>query len=276
MPPASAPSSELLRLGAGELFFQRHDADGDVIGGFMHLGNVETLELTTTDDVLIKKSSMSRGRPVYRKVTRSRDVVLRAVGDEFNANNLALMLMGSIVYATAAATPVVAQVLFANVPAATLGAALGGQFFHVGALNIGTVSLAVGATALDTDDWSMHSAQMGVIYIKPTAPTTTNGADDLTVTYTPAAITGTNSPVVRGGTENEIHGSVLFIEDNSAGENHILRCWKVSITPDGALGLISEEFATFALNMTLEDDSTGVYGGTAADPLYHIQYAPAA
>lgn len=274
MPAATTPSSENLKLGAGELFFQRHDDDGVPVGGFVHMGNVETLELTTTDDILIKKSSMSRARPTYRKVTRSRDVILRAVADEFSPENLALALMGDVVYATDTADPVVAQVLFANVPAATLGAALGNQYFHVGALNINTVSMDLGAAALDADDFEVHSAPMGIIRIKPTSATVTNGADDLTIDYTPAAISGVVSPVIRGGTKSEIHGSVFFREDNSAGYNHLLRAWKVSSTPDGAIGFISEEFGQFALNWTVEDDSTGVYGGTAADPLYHIQRVP--
>jgi hypothetical protein len=273
---ASTPSAENLLLGAGQLFFQRFDADGVALGGMLPLGNVETLELTTTDDKLVKKSSMSRARPVYKSVTRSRDIILRAVADEFNADNLALMLMGSVSYETAAATPVTDSVLYADVPAATLGAALGGSYFHVGGLNIGTVTMKVGATALDTDDFEVVNAQMGLIYIKPTAPTTTNGTDDLTVTFTPQAITGTASPMVVGGTETEIQGSVLYISDNTSGENFILRVWNVSVSPDGALGLISEEFGTFVLNMAVQDDSNGAHGGSADDPLYHIQYVPAA
>lgn len=269
-----APSAEDLLLGAGQVFFQRFDADGNPTGGMLHLGNVETLEITTTDDKLIKKSSMSRARPVYKSVTRSREVVLRAVGDEFNPDNLALMLMGNIEYATEAAVEVADKVLFADVPAATLGAALGGQYFHVGALNIDTVSMKLGATALDTDDFEVVNARMGLIRIKETSTTVTNGADDLTVTYTPQAITGTESAVVRGGTETEIQGSVLYISDNTSGQDTILRVWNVSVAPDGALGLISEEFATFALNMTIQDDSNGDHGGSADDPLYHLQYVP--
>ena len=273
--PFKTPSSELLRLGAGELFLDRHDPVTGAQSGFKHVGNVETLEITTTDDKLVKKSSMSKGRPVYKSVTRSRDVILRAVGDEWSSDNLAMMLMGSIAYATAAATPITDRVLMADVPGATLGAALGGKFFHVGGLNIGTVTAKVGSTALVlTTDYTVYNAKMGVIKITETSAVVTNGTDDLTITFTPAAITGTASPVVRGGTESEIEVSVLFIEDNSAGENHILRVWNASVSPDGALGLISDEFATFALNMAIQDDSQGVYGGSASDPLYHVQLVP--
>lgn len=275
MPPFKSPSKELLRLGAGEFLFDRFDPVTGASTGFRHLGNVETLEITTTDDKLVKKSSMTRSRPVYKSVTRSRDVILRAVGDEWSADNLALMLMGSIAYATQAATPVVDQILSLDVPAATLGAALGDKYFHVGKLNIGTVSMKVGATSITAGvDFTVYNGKMGLIKILAGSAVVTNGADDLKVSYTPIAITGFDSPVVRGGTETEIEGSVLFIEDNSAGENHILRVWNASVSPDGALGLISEEFATFALNMALQDDSQGDHGGTVDDPLYHLQLVP--
>jgi hypothetical protein len=274
MPPLKSPSSELLRLGAGELLVDVHDPVTNLQTGFKHMGNVETLEITTTDDKLVKKSSMSKARPVYKSVTRSRDVVLRAVGDEWSADNLAMMLMGSIAYATQAATPVVDQILMADVPAATLGAAIGERYFHVGMLNINTVSMKIGTTSLTSSDFVVYNAKMGVVKILATSTAVTNGTDDLKVSYTPTAITGTGSPVVRGGTESEINVSVLFIEDNSAGENHILRVWNASVTPDGALGLISDEFATFALNMAIQDDSQGLYGGTTADPLYHLQFVP--
>lgn len=276
MPPLISPDAELLRLGAGQLFYDRWDADGNP-QGFKHIGNLDSLEITLTPDVLIKRSSMTRSRPVYKKITRAIDTVVRAVGNEWSVDNLALMFMGDVAYATATAVEVADQVVFANVPStgtATLGYQLGGRYFHVGALNINTVSMDLGAAPLDSADFAVANAGMGLLYILPTSTQVTNDTDDLTVTYTPAAITGQNSPVVRGGSQAEVQGSLLFLEDNSAGENHIFRAWSASVTPDGALGLISEEFATFALNFTLQDDSAGLHGGSAADPLFHCQLVP--
>lgn len=276
MPPYENPSAELLRLGAGELFGDRHDSVTGAMTGFRHLGNIESITLTLTDDRLVKKSSMSKARPVYKSVTRSRDVVMRAVGDEWSAENMALMWMGSVAYATVAATPVADKILMADVPTGTLGSILGNKFFHVGALNINTVTMKLGSTSLTASDFVVYNAKMGIIKILATSTQATNAADDLLVSYTPTAITGKNSPVIRGGTESEINMSFLFIEDNSAGENHILRVWNASVSPDGGFDLISDEFATFALNAALEDDSQGVYGGTVDDPLFHSQLVPAA
>jgi hypothetical protein len=270
------PNKEDLLLGAGELFFRRLDADGNPIGGFLHMGNMDTLEITTNDDVLTKRSNMTRARPVRKRVTRSREVILRAVGDEFNPDNLALIFMGSVAYATDAGTGVVDKVMHENLGAGTLGSQLGGQFFHVGAVNIDTVSMKVGSTSLDADDFEVYDAAMGFIYIKPDAPTVAVSGDDLLVSYTPETITGKESPIVRGGTETEIQGQVLYKTDNTSGRNGILRVWNVSVAPDGAVGLISDEWGSFALNMTIQDDSVGRYGGTEDDPLYHFQMLPRA
>ncbi len=271
-----SPDPELIKLGAGSLYLDVWDALGAKTG-MRHIGNVDTLETTTTPDILTIRSNMTANRPVRKKIVRATDLVLRAVGDEWSMDNIALLTMGDKIYRTATAVPVVDKILFANVPAATLGSALGGKYFHVGDLNIGTVVLELGAATLVLGtDYTIHSAPFGLLYIMPTSAAVTNGTNDLQVTYTPQAITGTNSPVVRGATRSEVGASLLFLEDNSAGENHILRVWRVSITPDGAFGLISEEKATFALNMTIEDDTIGQYGGTAANPLYEMQLLPPA
>ncbi|MBA3684606.1 MAG: hypothetical protein H0W72_05125 [Planctomycetes bacterium] len=267
------PSSDYLKLGSGECFIRLIEA-GVLADEWRHLGNVETLEVTTTDDKLVKKESMTRARAVYKSVTRSRDIIIRLVGDEFSPENLALMMMGSVAYATQTAVAVVDQVLMADVPASTLGAALGGQFFYVGALGINTVTLKLGATSLGASDFEVYDPAMGLIRVLEGSAEVTDGAKDLLVSYTPTAITGKNSPVVRGGTETEIEAQFMFMSDNTAGENAILRAWRVSISPDGALGWISDEFAQFALNLAVQSDADGNYGGSAADPLYHAQFLP--
>lgn len=274
MPPLKTPNAELLRLGAGQLFYARWDENGVALS-FDHIGNLDSLEITETPDILLKKSTMTAGRPTYKKITRSIETVLRAVGNEFSMENLALMFMGTIDYTTQTATPITAQILVANVPTGTLGSILGGSFLFVGKFNIDTVSMDLGAAALDADDFEVWSAQMGVIRIKETSATVTNGTDDLTIDYTPQAITGTDAPVVHGGTVSEIQGSLVYFEDNSAGENHILRVWSASATPDGAMGLIQDDFGTFTLSFTLQDDSAGLHGGSDASPLFDYQFVPA-
>ena len=272
----TTPHPDLLLLGAGQCFFAQI-TDG-VVGPMRHLGNCEALELTTTDDVLIKRSSMSAGRPIYKKINRAREQTFRVVGNEFDHHNMALMTMGHVVYTTQAATPVVDQVLQTDVDTlgtGNLGAVLGDRYYYIGALSATAITVDIGATPLVLGtDYEVHSADMGVIKILPGSTLTVAAGDDLTVSYTPAVITGTAAPAVSGGTQSLIEGQFMYVADNSSGPNGIMRAWRVSITPDGALGLISEEFATFALNMTATDDTQGLYGGSAEFPLFVVQYLP--
>ena len=271
----ATPNADLLLLGAGQCFF------APIVNGeiqpFRHLGNCEALELTTTDDPLIKRSNMTRGRPVYKKVNRGREQTFRVVGNEFDAHNMALMTMGHVEYTTQAATPVVDRVLVTDVDtlgAGTLGEVLGDRYFYVGALLIGTVTMKLGATTLTASDWEVHNADMGIVKILSGSAQAVAAGDDLLVSFTPVAITGTDAPIVSGGTESEIEGQFMYVADNSSGPNGIMRAWRVSLTPDGALGLISDEFATFALNMTAQDDAQGLYGGNEDFPNFYIQYLP--
>lgn len=271
----STPHPDLLLLGSGSCYFAPI-VDG-VLQPFRHLGNCEALELTTTDDPLIKRSNMVAGRPVYKKVNRGREQTFRVVGNEFDAHNMALVTMGNVAYTTQAATAVTDRVLLEDVDligTGDLGDRLGERYFYVGALLINTVSMKVGSTSLAAGSFEVVNADMGIVKILAAAAEAVTAGDDLLVSFTPTAITGVDAPVVRGGTEAEIEGQFMYVADNGSGPNGIMRAWRVSITPDGAVGLISDEFATMALNLTAQDDAQGLYGGSPDVPVFEIQYLP--
>lgn len=268
-----SPDPELLRLGAGQLFIDIWDDDG-LSTGFFHAGNLTSLEITLTPDVIIKRSTMTRSRPVYKKLIRSIDTVVRAVPDEWSVDWLSIFLLGDLAYTTQPVTAVVDQILMANVATGTLGSVLGGQVFAVGKYNIGSVTMDLGATPLTADDFEVLSGRYGLVRIKATSTQATNGADDLTVSYTPVAITGQAAPSIRISTTPDRGCSMLFIEDNTLGENHIFRAFSASPTPDGTLGFISDDFASMAVNFTLQDDSAGLHGGSVANPLADLTLVP--
>lgn len=257
--PNVTPSADNLLLGTGEVWFNRFDANGDPTG-LRHLGNVETLEITTTDDVLEKFSSMQAGRPLYKRVTRRRTVNLRAAVDEFVADNIAIALMGeAVVTAAQAATAVVDEpVAAATVP---------GTYFKTAKLGpITSVSVEFGATpgVLGTD-YEIYDPDVGIIYILP--DTALTGA--VTVSYTPTAYAD-GLTQIKGGTKNLIEGSLLFRGNTDQGPRYLLEVWKVSAGPDGALGLISEEFAQMGLNFGVQADKVG----HPDNPLYSLIQLP--
>lgn len=254
----AAPSSENLLLGKGQLFFDRFDANG-VSTGRVHMGNIDTFEITTSDDNVEKYSAMSAGAPLYKRVNRKRTVTCRVTGDEFNADNLALMIMGSKSVLAQAATPVVDEALApATVPGAYYKTA------KLGPISAVTMEFGGVAGVLNTD-YAIINADVGLVRVLP--GTALTGA--VTISYTPTAYTD-EVTVVSGGDSGIVQGSLLFIGDPSAGPKVMVEVWSVSVTPDGALGLISEDFAQLSLNMAVQADEAG----HPDSPLYNVTYLP--
>lgn len=260
MPPQTAPSSENLIMGAGSVYFDRFDAAG-VATGLKHLGNVSTLELTTEDDPVDKYSSMTAGRPLYKRVNRRRTITLRLTGDEFHPENMALGTMGSQATLVQAATPVVAEAVYAST--------IKGAYFRtkkLGPITAVAVKFGVATGVLNTD-YAIINAAVGLIRILP--GTAQTGA--VTIDYTPTAYTAPSGPqTVSGGVSGIIQGRVTYISDNSTGPNVIIEFWKCSITPDGAIGFIGDDYAEMSLSAAVLDDSAA----HPASPLYEIQYLP--
>lgn len=259
-PVQTAPSSENLLLGKGQMFFERFDANGAGMG-MRHMGNVETLEITTADDNVDKNSSMTAGGPLYKRVNRRRTVTLRAVADEFTAENLAMMMMGETATLAQAATAVVGE---AVAPVTNAG-----TYFKTKLLGPVTgVAVHFGATlgVLGTD-FAVVNPDVGLIRILP--DTILTGA--VTVDYTPTAYTSPDGPqVIKGGTAGTVEGSVLFVGDPASGPAMQLEVWHVSVSPDGAVGLISDDYAQMTLSMAIMEEAL-----THPDnPLYQLTYLP--
>lgn len=73
-------------------------------------------------------------------------------------------------------------------------------------------------------------------------------------------------PKVSGATVSIIEGELLFLGDPSYGPCYNAEFWHVSITPNGDIGLLSDDFATFELNFTCLDDSIN----HPDDPMYRL------
>ena len=260
MPVQPTPSGENLLVGKGQVLFDRFDANG-LKTGFRHLGNVSSMELTTADDVIEKFSSMSAGAPLYKRVNRRRNVTLKLTMDEFDPENVALALMGETSVLVQAATAVVAEPIFPST--------VKGSFFKLAKLGPYTgVSIKFGVTAgVAGVDYRVVDAKAGVYQIL--LGTALTGA--VTADYTPTAYTSTTGPkVVGGGISGVIEGQLMFIGDPSTGPKTIVDVWRLNISPDSAVGLISDEFAEMGLTAGVLDDSAL----HPSNPLYQVTYVP--
>jgi hypothetical protein len=258
-----APSSENLLVGKGQCFFNRFDANG-VGTGLRHLGNVDALEITTDDDVIEKYSNMSADAPLYKKVARRRNVGLRATMSEFSAYNAAIVLMGTLQETySQAATAVVGEPLTTS---AVKGAYY--KFAKLGPHTSITIKQAAATLVLNTD-YEVTDPDLGIIHLLESSVTVTNGST-ITADYTPTAYAAGEIVDIYGGEAGKVEGSLLFVGDPTTGPRQIVEIWKVSFNPDGAIGLISDEFA-----------DVGVTGRVMADPaghpgnkLYRSRYVP--
>lgn len=261
-------SPDNILVGAGQLFIAR------IASGtkekLRHAGNVSTLELTTEDTKIQKYSSMTAARPLYKESLQRRIVRARAVFDEFSTENLALALQGAIDLSDSqAATPVVDEILEANVPAATLGAARGGVWYQLAKLGpIASVTVKLNAAVLVQDvDYELdhNNAMIGIL---TASVATTNGTDDLTISYTPTAYS--QIVRIRGGSDSRVEAGAVYAPDPSDGPRHKIEWWRGAVTPDGPIGFISEDFGSMTLNFALQDDSAGQYGGSRTYPTHRV------
>lgn len=260
MPAQAAPSSENLLLGKGQVYFDRLTLAG-VSQGLRHLGNIETGEIGTDDDVIEKYSSMVANSPLYKRVNRRRNVTLKLTGNEFHPENLALFTMGTQSTLAQAATAIVGEAITATT--------IPGIYYKTLRLGpISAVALRFGGVAgvLGTD-YAIVDANTGLIRILP--GTIKTGA--VVIDYTPTSYAATTSPqIVSGGAQGVIEGRMLFIGDPAAGPKMMVNIWRCSISPDGALGLISDDFAAMGLTAAVLDDTTN----HPSSPLYEVTYLP--
>lgn len=73
-------------------------------------------------------------------------------------------------------------------------------------------------------------------------------------------------PKVSGATVGNIQGELLFLGDPSYGPCYNGEFWHVSLTPNGDIGLLSDDFATFGIDFTCLDDGAN----HPDDPLYRL------
>ncbi len=252
----------LLLLGRGKLYFDRLNSSGAHTGE-RFLGNCTRLESTTTDDLREKYSSATHDSPLMKSVNVRRTQELAITLDEFDPENLALALMGETGYhATQAATPITNEVITAVQPDRWYKLAKRGTI----ALPISAVTVtgpSGSPTYTITTDYLVDLVS-GRIYIVPGG--TITAGSNIEVDYTPPSFAATTLPKVVAGTANTIEGFLRFIGDPAAGPVYECEIWHVSINPDGAVGLISDEFAEFPLKGKILDDS-GVH---PTEPLWRL------
>ncbi len=259
------PSPSNVFLGRGAVMFDRHV--GGLRNGFKHFGNCDTFALGIETEKLTMKDFTQQTTANYAEVLTSTNVNLSISGFELDAENAAIALLGNTALLSQSAGTVTTETL---VPATYTG--VKGKFFNTAFVKISAVIVRQGATVLTLGtDYAIFNALAGVIHILPTSPTVVDGTI-ITIDYTRAVVNAASDiRQVYGAVLAECVGTLQFVSNNATGQNQRLTVWKASLTPNGELGLISEEFGKWTLSGTALNDSAGQYGGSVASPFFTLQ-----
>lgn len=240
--PFPANGDNLL-LGRGSVLLDRFS--NGAATGLRFLGNAEAVARSMEDDTLEFRSSTQAARPILKEVTRERTIEYLITLNEYQMENLALSLMGDLVSSSLTAATA-SEVEFLAVQQ--------GRWYDLGRRSVSAVVVEddtpVTPVVFDvTDDYTVDAAR-GLVYIVPGGGIA-NG-ENLTITFNAAA--GALKQL-RGGIRTTIEGRFQFLSDNASGPNYRVEAHRVSVTPEGELGLITDEFGNFQLRLKVLDDS---------------------
>lgn len=249
---ALTPDAANLSLGAGEVLFNRLDAAG-LSTGYRHLGNVESFGITATVEKVEKKSSMEGTRSLLKEAVIGSDAEVVMVLNEYEAENVALALQGeTAVFTQTLATGLLAQPINGGVAIKfdrwyQMELSAGGNAKKVTSVVIKQAAVTL---VLNTD--YKINTELGLVKITKAgagleAVTTWEGGKD--------AITGT---LVKGLSSSKIEGRLKYFSaaNQAAGPRYEVDVHKVSLSPDGELGFISEDFGSFTLRGKAQKDGT--------------------
>lgn len=222
-------------LGAGKLFFDRFDENGQSTGEF-YIGNTTSLTGSTDETREEHYSSDEKERAKDASVVTQSDQSVSFTTDDIQPENLAMLWKGTAEMLTVA--PVASTTENVKV--------LRGRWYQLGVNPVSpTGARALTVTAV-TDDAAepvaipattgpggtnqnyQVDAELGRIFIKEDAPDITDG-DTIKVTYTAA---GHSREVIISKGET-IRGSMRYIADNTTGVNRDDFWPLVELSPDG-------------------------------------------
>jgi len=254
---ALAPSADNIILGAGELFFDRFDAN-NARTGYFHMGNCSKFAISLVDDILKLNTSMDASRGLLKQATRSREVNIEIVSNEMAIANLALAMMGDTSTFTQASSAITGEILTTSV--------VKGRYYKTANRNATGVVITQGTvTWALTTDYVIADASAALIQVNLTPSGSVTTATTATIAYTRASL---SLDMVHGATKTKVEGSLLFVPDPTTGPNFDVEVWRCAVSPGGELGLISEDWGEYTLNMAALNDAAGTYGGSASAPYF--------
>lgn len=264
------PSPDNLLVGAGEIYFDRFDDDGNRTG-LRHVGNCTSLEINHTSTDLVKKTSMDGSRADYKRINVERAAEVSIVMDEFHSQNYALASLG------------IEEALLQASGTATDESLNGGQPLNFGVWypltkasthtdrtrQVTVTNVKQGATTLTLGTDYEKNTELGLIRLLSSG--TADSEEACTWTGTIPAITVDDGiRQVRALVAESIIGRLLYIpaSNQPSGPRIEIDVYRAQVQPDSAIQLITEEFGNFTIKVTALVDMARAEG----DRLYKATY----
>lgn len=255
--PNSTPSGNNLYVGAGKVYVDLW-SNGAKSGYWRFLGNVESIEGTPSTTVIEKKSSMEGSRGILKQAVVGSDAEIAMKMSEWTPENVALALLGTVsTWSQSSSSPT----------DLALGNTKKGYAISTGKRKITVTNVKKGATTLvaatsmgGTGDYFVDS-DAGLIYILST--TTTAGlADGDALTWSGTVPAITSQQMVTALSAGQITVSLLFVPaaDQVSGPRKEVFIPQLTINPDGALALLSEDFGVVSVKGKALKDTTQAAG----------------
>jgi len=253
----SSPANVL--LGRGKLLFDRLTSAG-ASTGLRDLESCEELSIETTEErVKIYDYSKASGPLLSDAVTR-RETTVTIKLSSHAAANVALALAGDTTGFTQTSGSVTDESVTTSV--------IKGRVYQTAGRSITAVTVKKSPSTVLVlgTDYDILDAKLGLIHIREGSVTVVDG-DTILVTYTRTAITTPGLDRVLGQTAGKIIGKLVYVGDPTDGIAYDLEVWKLSLMPEGGLGLISTgEYSTYQLKgFVLSDEANH-----PTDPYYHL------
>jgi len=239
-----------LHLGAGMVYFDPFDADGERTGE-IYLGNSPGFAVGLTSQQTDVFDADAARESLIKRIERQVEGPATLTIDKVDDDTLRFFLAGEEADIAQAATPVVDE---------DVEAVQKGRWYQLGVtdanphgvLKVSAVAVTSedgGTTYSASDDYTLN-ADLGRIYIKPGGAIADDA--DLHVDYTPEART---VEVMRSRSQTYTEGLLRYIEDNTDGADRIWVMPNAELTPSGEAALKSRETPT-QLTFTVRAKST--------------------
>jgi len=230
-------------LGSGKVYVDRYTAAGAPSGNERFLGNCTEFSITPSVEEIEKKSSTDSARRLLRSDVTGTSLEVSITLDEFTTDNVALALFGEVGTYTQTGAAVTNEA-HASVKQ---GSYVRLAFRGISAVNVTGPSGS--PTYVLNTDYEIDAVE-GRIYIVPGGGIADAANIEVDYTYETQS-----KSTVKGGAISSIRALIRFVSNNPNSPESSAFIWRASIKGSGAVGFLSDNYASFQVTGKLEADS---------------------